>query len=303
MSGTATAVIQAEERGHKYTGNVLPTAAPWRPSCGRKCYAGSPQWLFDRFRLDPDHACLWCEAQAIALPPKAFALLHYLVTHPDRLVPKDELLDAVWPETAVSDAVMRVAVLRKALDDTAQTPRFIATVSRRGYRFLAPVTVIDPPETGPRRRVAPAHRAGPTPPGAVPPAPDVLLSQEGADAGAVRQHLQSRAARFCVVCGAHGRSAAPVARRRPCPPHSAPGVGSAWEPCLLRSLRPTWGGSPLARPVPPPAAPCPAGERMLEAGPERASLVYIPLALAEKFARPAPPWQVSASRSPCSCGY
>ena len=100
----------------------------------------SPQWVFDRFRLDPDHACLWREAEAIALPPKAFALLHYLVTHPDRLVTKDELLDAVWPETAVSDAVVRVAigVLRKVLDDTAQTPRFIATVARRGYRFLAP---------------------------------------------------------------------------------------------------------------------------------------------------------------------
>ena len=76
------------------------------------------------------------------LPPKAFAVLHYLVTHPDRLVVKDELLDAVWPETAVSDAVIRVAIaaLRKVLDDPAQTPRYIATVACRGYRFLAPVT-------------------------------------------------------------------------------------------------------------------------------------------------------------------
>ena len=101
----------------------------------------SSQWVFDHFRLDPDHACLWCDAEAIVLPPKTFAVLHYLVTHPDRLVTKDELLDALWPETAVSDAVLRVAigVLRKVLGDTAQTPRFIATVSRRGYRFLAPV--------------------------------------------------------------------------------------------------------------------------------------------------------------------
>ena len=60
-------------------------------------------------------------------------MLHYLVTHPDRLVSKDELLDALWPETAVTDAVLRVTigVLRKVLGDTAQTPRFIATVSRR----------------------------------------------------------------------------------------------------------------------------------------------------------------------------
>src|SRR5215510_11095226 len=101
----------------------------------------SSQWVFDHFRFDPDHACLWRDAEAIALPPKTFAVLHYLVTHPDRLVTKEELLDAIWPETAVTDAVLRVAIgaLRKVLRDTAQAPRFIATVSRRGYRFLAPV--------------------------------------------------------------------------------------------------------------------------------------------------------------------
>ena len=48
--------------------------------------------------------------QAVALPPKAFDVLHYLVTHPERLVTKDELLDAVWPETAVSDVVVRIAI-------------------------------------------------------------------------------------------------------------------------------------------------------------------------------------------------
>jgi DNA-binding winged helix-turn-helix (wHTH) protein len=79
----------------------------------------------------------WCS------PPKAFAVLQYLVTHPDRLVTKAELLDAVWPETAITDAVIRIAIgaVRKVLGDTAQTPRYIATVPRRGYRFLAPVTM------------------------------------------------------------------------------------------------------------------------------------------------------------------
>src|SRR5262244_1193472 len=99
----------------------------------------SSQWIFGPFRLDPANAYLWHGVATVVLPPKAFDVLHYLVTHPDRLVTKDELLDAVWPETAVTDAVVRVAIgaLRKALDDTAQTPRFIATVPRRGYRFLA----------------------------------------------------------------------------------------------------------------------------------------------------------------------
>jgi DNA-binding winged helix-turn-helix (wHTH) protein len=101
----------------------------------------SSQWVFGSFRLDPDHACLWREAQAVVLPPKIFAVLHYLVTHPDRLVTKDELLEAVWPETTVSDAVVRVTIgaLRKVLGDTVQAPRYIVTVSRHGYRFVVPV--------------------------------------------------------------------------------------------------------------------------------------------------------------------
>jgi DNA-binding winged helix-turn-helix (wHTH) protein/predicted ATPase len=104
----------------------------------------SSQWCFDRFRLDPDNARLWRDAEVVPLPSKAFDVLHYLVTHPDRLVTKDELLDVAWSATAVTDAVVRVAIatLRKVLGDTAHTPRFIATVSRRGYRFLAPVTPV-----------------------------------------------------------------------------------------------------------------------------------------------------------------
>ena len=133
----------------------------------------SPQWVFDRFRLDPDHACLWRGAEVIALPPKAFDLLHYFVRHPDRVVTKDELLDAVWPQTAVTEAVVRVTIglLRKVLGDTAQTPQFIATVARRGYRFLAPVNVVHPPETVPAE--APQQPAAPTPrsPEAVLPTP------------------------------------------------------------------------------------------------------------------------------------
>ena len=99
------------------------------------------QWSFADFRLDPANACLWRGAQAVALTPKVFDVLHYLVTHADRLVTKDALLDAVWPETAVSEGVVRMAIgaLRQALGDTARAPRYIATVQGRGYRFVAPV--------------------------------------------------------------------------------------------------------------------------------------------------------------------
>src|SRR5215475_13848760 len=110
----------------------MPSSCNCRYAGGNAMFP-SPQWLFDHFRLDLDHACLWRAAEAIVLPPKVFAVLHYLVTHPDCFVTKDELLDAVWPETAVSDVVVRIAVgeLRKVLGDTAQTPRYIATVPRR----------------------------------------------------------------------------------------------------------------------------------------------------------------------------
>ena len=110
--------------------------------------SAAPRWTFGPFVLDPANACLWRGPEAMALPPKMFDVLHYLVTHPEHLVTKDELLDAVWPETAVTDAVVRVAIgaLRKALHDTGP-PRFIATVPRRGYRFVAPVTVADASES------------------------------------------------------------------------------------------------------------------------------------------------------------
>src|ERR687887_940247 len=147
----------------------------------------SPQWRFADFRLDPDNACLWRGTQPIALTPKAFDVLHYLVTHPDRLVSKDTLLDAVWPETAVSDTVVRIAIgeLRRALGDTAQAPRFIATVVRRGYRFLAPVTRQD---AGAGRVPAPA---APRPPlGASPVGP--LVGRE-----AVLRRLQAAWAQAC----------------------------------------------------------------------------------------------------------
>jgi len=135
----------------------------------------SPQWRFADFRLDPDNACLWRGTQPIVLTPKAFDVLQYLVTHPDRLVTKDTLLDAVWPETAVSEAVVRIAIgeVRRALGDTAQAPRFIATVHRRGYRFVAPVTAHTEEVPGPAALVTPAapqtRVASPSEPPAPPP--------------------------------------------------------------------------------------------------------------------------------------
>ena len=94
--------------------------------------------VFDPFCLDLVNECLWRGSQAIKLRPKAFAVLNHLVTHPGQLVTKEELLNAVWPETFVGEAVLKVTIrqLRDALDDDPNSPSFIETAHRRGYRFI-----------------------------------------------------------------------------------------------------------------------------------------------------------------------
>jgi DNA-binding winged helix-turn-helix (wHTH) protein/predicted ATPase len=70
-------------------------------------------------------------------------VLAYLVARAGQVVTKDELLEAVWPETMVSEGVLKtcLAQIRRVLGETAQASQYIATVHRRGYRFLTPVTV------------------------------------------------------------------------------------------------------------------------------------------------------------------
>jgi predicted ATPase len=97
---------------------------------------------FGPFRLDTSNGCLWRTGAQISLPPKPFSVLHYLVENPGRLITHDELLDALWPETYVQPQVLRTYMLelRKALGDDAGQPRFIQTLPKRGYCFVAPVS-------------------------------------------------------------------------------------------------------------------------------------------------------------------
>jgi predicted ATPase/DNA-binding winged helix-turn-helix (wHTH) protein len=97
---------------------------------------------FESFGLDTSNECLWQAGVQIALPPKPFAVLRHLVENPGRLITHDELLDALWPETYVQPQVLRTYMLdlRKVLGDDAKQPRFIQTVPKRGYCFVAVVT-------------------------------------------------------------------------------------------------------------------------------------------------------------------
>ena len=102
--------------------------------------------VFPPFRLDPVNEQLWRENQLVPLPPKTFAVLRYLVEQSGRLVTKEELLKAVWPDTRVSEGVLKgyIRDLREALGDDSHQPRFIETVHRRGFRWLAPLRVASP---------------------------------------------------------------------------------------------------------------------------------------------------------------
>src|SRR5216683_3122913 len=101
---------------------------------------------FSPFRLDTVNQCLWSgdglAEERMLLAPKAFAVLRYLVEHPGRLVTHAELLEALWPKTYVQPEVLKshIAAIRAVLGDDARKPMFIETMSRRGYRFIAPVT-------------------------------------------------------------------------------------------------------------------------------------------------------------------
>ena len=109
------------------------------------------QKIFPPFALDLANECLWHGPHPVKVRPKAFAVLKYLVDHPSQLVTKEELLGVIWPDTFVTDAVLKVTIreLREALNDDPKAPRFIETAHRRGYRFIALVSDSDTASTKP----------------------------------------------------------------------------------------------------------------------------------------------------------
>jgi DNA-binding winged helix-turn-helix (wHTH) protein len=98
---------------------------------------------FGDFRFDPEQRLLMRESRSVELSPKALELLAVLLRNAGRVVSKDHLLEMVWPETAVEEGNLAVHVfaLRRALGDSADT-KYIETLPRRGYRFVAPVCFV-----------------------------------------------------------------------------------------------------------------------------------------------------------------
>ncbi|WP_186307782.1 AAA family ATPase [Paraburkholderia sp. BCC1884] len=101
---------------------------------------------FGPFRLDSANRCVWaCPADGtsrrLALTPRAYDMLQYLIDNSGRLITQDEFLDALWQKVQVQPEVLKSHMLsiRTALDDDPRNPTYIETLRGRGYRFIAPL--------------------------------------------------------------------------------------------------------------------------------------------------------------------
>jgi DNA-binding winged helix-turn-helix (wHTH) protein len=103
---------------------------------------------FGPHRLDPVKRLLWLEGDIVPLNPKPLDVLILLVESAPRLVLKDDLMQALWPDTAVEENNLTqcVSALRRALGESRTDHNFILTVPGRGYQFVAEVRQIEKPD-------------------------------------------------------------------------------------------------------------------------------------------------------------
>ena len=111
----------------------------------------SRMYQFGRFTVDVSERLLLSDGEAVQLPPKVFDTLVLLVESKGRLVEKDDLMNRLWPDTFVEEATLarNISNIRRALGEASGEQKFIETVPKHGYRFVAPVT-----EVGDRLHVA-----------------------------------------------------------------------------------------------------------------------------------------------------
>src|ERR1043165_5167136 len=102
---------------------------------------GATRYQFDDVLVDCENYRIRKAGETRLLGPRAFDLLVYLIAQRGRVIDKQELFEQVWKETFVTDNALTKAVkeIRRAIGDDADAPRYIETVPRRGYRFIADV--------------------------------------------------------------------------------------------------------------------------------------------------------------------
>ena len=109
-------------------------------------------YRFGQFVLDPGRRTLSRADSPVSVTPKAFDVLFFLAQNPNRLVTKEELLQAVWGDAFVEEGNLTqyISHLRKALGDNSEDARLIVTIARKGYQFTAHVTVAEAVDTAKR---------------------------------------------------------------------------------------------------------------------------------------------------------
>jgi TolB-like protein len=128
--------------------------------------------VFGEHVLDPDRRELTRGAEAIAVGPQVFDLLLYLLRHRERVVTKDDLIDAVWGGRIVSESTLtsHINAVRRAVGDTGEDQRLVRTIARKGYRFVG-----DARETDAAEGASAAPRELPAPPPALPDRPSIAV--------------------------------------------------------------------------------------------------------------------------------
>ena len=130
------------------TNDASPQREPQKPSAvlsGAERASNPVRFYeFDRFRIDTKRRLLMRDGEPVAIKAKALDTLVMLVQHAGRLLEKEELMNGLWPDTAVEEAnlTQNIFEVRKALGEVPGEQRVIATVARRGYRFVAEVRAI-----------------------------------------------------------------------------------------------------------------------------------------------------------------
>src|SRR5262245_40576782 len=109
---------------------------------------------FGSFEFDPETGDLWKSGRHVRLPDQPRQVLRILVSRPGEVVSREELRRALWPDDTFVDFETGLNVIinriRQALDDSASAPRFIETLARRGYRFIAPIAAVPASKASPQ---------------------------------------------------------------------------------------------------------------------------------------------------------
>ena len=171
------------------TDDGVPTAADRVAAPAERALA------FGTFRLLPARRLLLEADKPVRLGSRALEILVALVERPGELVTKTELMARVWPSTFVEEGNLKVQVagLRRALGDSRGSDRYLVTIPGRGYRFVAPITIVDESLPAPQAAVEEAHKL---------PAPVTHMIDRAEIVEAITAQLPHR--RFITIVGPGG---------------------------------------------------------------------------------------------------